>query len=273
MRVAAPFAIDNTANNDRIDEFNILFKEDSSIEKLVEFFELFQEKRINVCFEKYRPTTYEFKLLNASHENFYVLLTPFNISGLEGPSPEELKELNIKFFTDRTVNSWTELVHWTAVGVSEIYPAGDLLYDMDNLRNYCDNNNMGIRFVLNAVSHYTGTPEDVFFRPQDFALVEKYFDTIEFVCEGSPFDARHYNWNIFKVLHKVWFVKKKWVGELAEINIDIDYSVPCEAFPTRFFEKKLNCNYNCKKGRNCNSCTLYFEMASALKEKGLKIVT
>ena len=273
MRVAAPFAIDNAANNDRIDEFNIIFKEDSSIEKLVEFLELYQEKRVNVCFEHYNPTPYEFKLLNATHENFYVMLTSANLAGFDGPSPEELKDLNIKFFTDKLIGSWTELVNWTAVGVSEIYPAGDLLHNMDSLRKYCDDNNMGIRFILNTVPNYTGTSEDVFFRPQDFDLVEKYFDTVEFVCEASPFDARYYNWSVFKVLHKAWFVKKKWIGDLIEINVDIDYFVPCEAFPSRFFEKKLNCDYGCKKGKSCNSCNLYFEMAHALKEKGLRIAT
>ena len=48
MRVAAPFAIDNTANNEHIDEFNVVFKGDNSIEKLCEFLELYQEKS-NLC--------------------------------------------------------------------------------------------------------------------------------------------------------------------------------------------------------------------------------
>ena len=265
MRVAAPFALDNAANNERIDEFNVIFKEDNSIEKLCEFLELYQEKRVNVYFKDCKPTQYELKLLNASNDNFYVMLSPTSVDA------EELQNFGIKFFSGRLINSWTELVNWTEIGVSDIYPAGDLLYDMDALRKYCDKHNLGIRYVLNIVPQATGTPEDVFFRPQEFELLNKYFNTVEFICDGDPFDARHYNWNIFKVLYKVWFVKHKWIGDLAEINIDIDYPVPCEAFSARFFSKKLNCNYNCKKGKICNSCNLYYDMAIALKNKGLKI--
>lgn len=271
MKVAAPFAINNTTNNERIDEFNIIFKKDSSIEKLVEFLELYQEKRVNVCFKKYNPTAYELKLLKATHNDLRIMLTSFNLAGLEGPSPEQLRELGVKFFTDEAINSWTKLVHWTNIGASEIYPAGDLLYEMDSLRKYCDDNNMSIRYTLNTIPYCTGMLEDVFFRPQDFNLIEKYFDTIDFICEGSAFDARHYNWSIFNVLYKAWFTKHKWIGNLSEINIDIHYSVPCEAFPARFFEKKLNCGYGCKKGKKCNSCSLYYNMAMQLVDKGLRI--
>ena len=154
MRVAAPFALDNAANNERIDEFNVIFKEDNSIEKLCEFLELYQEKRVNVYFKNYKPTQYELKLLNASNDNFYVMLSPTSVDA------EELQNLGIKFFSGRLINSWTELVNWTEIGVSDIYPAGDLLYDMDALRKYCDKHNLGIRYVLNIVPQATGTPED-----------------------------------------------------------------------------------------------------------------
>lgn len=267
MHIAAPFALDNASNNERIDEFNIIFKEDSSMEKLVEFLELYQEKRINIYFERYKPTQYELKLLNASNDNFYVALSPGSVDA------EELKNLGVKFFSCRLISSWTELVNWTGVGVTDIYPAGDLLYDMDALRGYCDKHSLNIRYTLNAIPSLMGEPEDVFFRPQEFELLDKYFDTVEFICDGDPFDARHYNWNMFRVLYKAWFVKHKWVGDLAEINVDIDYSVPCEMFPSRFFEKKLNCNYGCKKGRSCNSCSLYYNMALNIREKGLRIAT
>lgn len=267
MRIAAPFALDNASNNERIDEFNIVFKEDSSMEKLTEFLELYQEKRINVYFDGYKPTQYELKLLNASNDKFYIMLSPHSVDA------EELQKLGVKFFSGKLINSWTELVNWTGVGVSDVYPAGDLLYEMNTLREYCDTHNLGIRYTLNIIPFAMGEPEDVFFRPQEFELLDKYFDTVEFVCDGDSFDARRYNWNIFRVLYKAWFVKHKWIGDLAEINIDIDYSLPCEALPARFFEKKMNCGYGCKKGKHCNSCNLYYTMALNLRDKGLAIAT
>ena len=269
MKLAAPFALDNVKNDERIDEFNIVFKKSNSFEKLIDFLEMFPDKRVNIMFTDYSPTAYQFKMLNAAHENVYVVFSDIILLN----DFSTVRQTDTKFYTINPINSWSELAYWTQQGVSEFYPAGDLLHEMDALRHYCQEHNLKTRMIVNCITGSINPVQDVFFRPQDFDLVDNYFDTVEFICNALPFDARQYNWNVFNVLYKAWFVKKHWIGALNQINSDVEFTLPCETIPDRFFSKKLNCGFMCMKGRKCNSCALYIEMAETLADKGVRIVS
>lgn len=268
MRVAAPFALDCPCK-DAIDEFNLLYKQDSKLEKMFVFFQEHPNKRINVFFENHLPTVTTLIALSAAHKDFHAC---FDFNPYEKEFFDKLKEQGVKFYFSLPAYNFTSLKRFLSFGVSDVYLAEDLFYHMDTVKKICDDKNVNIRIILNEV--ITSIP-DVYspiFRPQEFELLDKYFGTGEFTCgSDSLFNPRSYNWNQFNVLYKSWFKKHKWIGQLGEINNSINFDFPCSSFSTNYFGPKMNCGGTCFQGRSCNHCQNLYDMALLLKDKGLII--
>lgn len=268
-KLAIPFHLNNEINDD-VKEFNILFyKNKNNIEKLIDFIQEYEDKRINIEFPEgiHMPTL---KSVNKISDNVYCRMNPVDVVKLE-----ELKKNNIKFFFNSTMlaYNYTTLASLIRLGVSDVYIADDLCYNMSDVKAICEQHNIQTRLILNhipATSLDAGMdPRSPIFMPKDLDNIDKYFDVFEFDC-GTPYD-----WTKFEVLRRVWFDKKDWHGQLGEINDDIEQDFHCDVIYPDFIDIKLNCGRRCDKrvSNPCRKCESVIEIGEILKKKNVRFVS
>lgn len=268
MRIAAPYAIEFN-HKEWLNEYNLIFKPRNKLEDMIRFINDNQDKRLNIWFKDNSFNLEYIKTLDKLHPHIYVVFKDPYRAVMEQVAV--LIANNIKFYFDLFASNYSELQFYLSLGCTDIIPAGDLMYDLPNVRSACDKHNANMRIVLNRIMAYPNefTIKDPFFRPQDVELVEQYFDTAEFTCGPSDFDPTEFDWRTFKVLYRHWFEKRIWIGDLGEINYDITFAFPCRCMRDIFFAHKVKCQLKCYKGSACNHCENYYKMALNLQEKGL----
>lgn len=251
-----------------VDQYNIIYNDETTAEHLFDFLASYPDKRINVLFKNTIPADTVLSIANKVHPQFHVHVRPTL-------NPQsfitKLSSLGIKYYLDTPVSSWTQLHQFVSLGVSDIYIGGDLFHELPEARAICTENNISTRIILNKIPS-TDLPADpcsAFFVPQDYDTIDKYFDTGEFF---DPFDAVNCDSRAIKTLFKTWYDKKKWIGSLQEINQDIAFSLPCASYDPSFTLKKITCGGRCLRGRPCNHCASTVHMLNSLAEKGVKIV-
>lgn len=259
MKLAIPF-FNHFELNDRADEFNIYFNpEENSFEKLLDFLDKFQEKKVNV---EYRAA-FDIKTASALfrvNDN-----VRFRLRAEHMGSIRQLKEKGIPFFYDLSLAcvSWSDLkVQVELEGVQCIYIADDLVYQLPQVSQYCKDHNVEIRVILNRIPltrrMLMESPIAPVYRPNDYSLLNQYYDVAEFDC-GKPYD-----FNKLKVLYRVWFLNKDWFGNMQEINSDVAYNFPNRAVPPMYLSSRINCGLKCLKGSTCNKCEQLLSIALGL---------
>lgn len=204
MKLATPFDL-NVDYIKNTNEFNILYKsETATLDKLISFFENYLDIRINIEFEDEIKIEY-LKILQKIHNDFAVRI----ISSSQAKKITELKENNIKFFFDNDFlpcYSFALLDMMISLGVSDIYISDILCYNMEKVKELCEQNNIQIRLVLNLIPQLSPNKNtDIkapIFNPRDREELDKYIDVAEFEC-GSPYD-----WHKEFVYYKAWFIKE-----------------------------------------------------------------
>lgn len=268
MGLAAPFKL-NSEYDDAITEFNIKYdKNKNSLDKLIEFVSEYPDRRINIEFIQGVELSV-LKVLTSVHEDIAARLINF----AEVSNVLELAENGYQFFFDRTLlptYDYTNLDFLLSIGVSDVYIADDLCYNLQEVHEFLQEKNVKSRLVLNKI------PSTVYdkgrnlrspiYRPQDLETLSQYYDVFEFDC-GSPFD-----WVKFDVLYRSWFVKEKWVGDLREINDDLEIEFPCLSIVPEFTRYKNNCDKQCIKRVNCpcKKCQQFIEIGQELASKGIR---
>lgn len=266
-KLAAPFKIYNE-RNDRIAEFNVHFdKNKNSFEKFLEFIDLYKDKRINVTFFGEFPFGVV-SSINKISDNVYVRLTSDNFMAYK-----KLQEEGYRFFFDSSYPAYNKamLDCLISMGSSDVYPADDLLYNLRDLRSYCDSRGVRTRVILNRIPSTTfdsGTNcKSQIYRPQDREYLDLYFDAYEFDC-GKPYD-----WAKFDVLFRAWYEKEKWNGDLSEINDDLEIQFPNFAVLPELTSIKSNCERRCdsRAGNKCDKCEQYLLIGNDIANKGMYI--
>lgn len=268
MQLAIPFKLFNDKYDAVADEFNILFRESrNSQEKLIEFVETYPEKRINV--EMDRIDVSFLGILNRAHDRVYVRLTDIS----DTQYVDALKEKGVRFFFDSSAIAATSVYHLSyliSLGVSDVYLADDLLYDLQNARDIADSNEIGLRLVLNVVpttlpiTDYDKAP---WFPPDSIDIIEPFIDTVEFNC-GEPYD-----WGAFGVYYRAWFERKMWHGDISEIIKDLRIFVPDDSlFTQELINYKIQCRKKCtNKYNKCDRCPKFVAIAQEMAEKQIGI--
>lgn len=265
--VSVPFKLKNL-RNDRVAEFNITFDKDkNSFDKLLEFIDLYKDRRINIDFKgRYFPTNIALSVQKVS-DNTYIKLLPEQVQNLP-----ELQENNCRYYFGAANSAYNliSLEDMINLGVTDIYPADDLLYDIKHTKEICDNAGIGMRLVCNRIpstalnrgSNY----KSPLFAPQNRQLLDDYFSCYEFDC-GNPYD-----WAKFDVLYRAWFEREGWNGDLAEINDDLRLSFPLLTIPQYLVSHKLSCKHHCSRPNSmCDKCDQYVRAGIGLTKKGLYI--
>lgn len=265
--IAVPFKL-HFPQMDNVSEFNIKYTPDkNSFEKLIEFIKTYDaDYRINIEFPQDIDMSV-IKSVNSISDNVYIRVTRNILYHLD-----KIVNTECKFFMDATlpVSSLIVLHDMIKLGVTDVYIADDLCYNLDEVSEYCHENNVGLRCVLNLIpstSLNKGTdPKSMFYRPQDITFLMERYDCFEFDC-GDPFDQY-----VFNSLYRAWFVQSWWDGNLKEINKDLKIDIPNNALLEAFTFYKSTCKLRCiKSNAHCHKCELTLKLANTLKEKKLRI--
>ena len=289
MKLATPFQL-HCPYEDVIDEWNINYdpykytktdklnqaankKEESQMlfDKLISFIEAYPNKRINIAIRDSDIPINHLVTLNKLHSNLYIRLNLYQF-----PQAEKLKEKEIKFFFDNTVpvSTFILLDELIRLGVSDVYIADDLCYNLDKVAIRCKRDNVQVRLILNRIPATTPTAySDVrapIFTPRHFETLDQYIDVAEFDCFYSD-ESDAYNWNIFNVLYKAWFKKHDWYNDLREINKDLEIFYPVRQEMPAFIDRKIECERRCVYKNTCRKCDTVMELARDLYDDGVYV--
>ena len=173
----------------------------------------------------------------------------------------ELSERGLRFFPDIPCYDYTMLEALMMVGATDFYPHDDLLHDLPDVARISKDSHMGMRLVLNripATSPLRGSlPTHPIYMPQDRTYLDRWFSAYELDC-GEPFRE-----NMFNVLHRAWFERMEWKGDLSEINPDLAIQYMCPSILPDLVEKRARCHHRCVRmsGSRCDICNSVLDLS------------
>lgn len=252
----------------KVKEYNIVYRtDDSRMDDLIDFVSLPFVERVNVEFMGKIPIKIV-QTVNKIKDCIYVRILPH-----QWVVVDKLQEEGIRFFFDSniTAGSYCKLDEILEMGVTDVYISDDLTYNLKEVQDYCHKRNVQLRLVVNRIPMTTinkgSDLRSPIYRPQDMSTLKRYYDVFEIDC-GKP-----YNWHIFNVEFKSYFVNEYWHGNLAELNRDITLfgGFPNDHFHNAYTLGKLNCQRVCSQRitNHCNKCEQYYDIAKTFIEKGV----
>lgn len=268
MELAIPFKFYNKEYNDIAAEFNINYNEEhNDKEKMPGFVEQWSDKRINLNTQNFDLEL--FKQINKLHPDFALRLT--SEDQLEWIPA--LKENNISFFFDPeaiSVSSLYTLNYLIELGVSDVYIANDLFYNLPQIYQIIHDHGIKTRWIFNRIATTVPIQETAkapWIPPDATEIVEPYIDIYEFDC-GDPYD-----WHKFDVYYDAWIKNQDWYGNLQEIILGLNIFVPENSLMGYDWIKyKTQCNFKCvRKDALCKKCLQYVEIADKLNEKHIAL--
>lgn len=260
MQIAIPFQA-NGKYNDCVDEFLISYSDRNNFNNLINFVSSYSDKTISIDIKK----DIDFKEIETLNKIGKIKII---LPSRKWQLYSEFNNKNIDFyFKEGLIASNYHQLHFIlSLGVSDIYIADDLCYELDKVRKYCADNGTKMRVVLNTVPHTMISPKDkeiVFYRPED-NFWREYYDIAEFNIKDD-------NWNLLKVLYETYFIDKKWLGNLQEIIIGLPFAVYNKALVPEFNDYKINCKLKCKNRHSiCRKCSQLLSISNLLAEKNIR---
>lgn len=276
MKLAVPYpGSKSPIPEDAIDEYNILFSEDSKKEKLLSFLRINKNKRVNVSFNKGAISAQEIVDFFSGFDNLYVRIHQYDEIALN-----LFRENNIKYFFDRSMSIYSYLLlDWCIKqNPTDVYIADDLCYNIKEVSELLHKNGISLRIILNRcpiTNIYTlNSPIAPIYSPQDIDYLSIYYDVAEFDCVPDGVNLSNtqaFNWNMFETLYKRWFIKKEWTEDLSYINKDIYFSYLPNSIPKEVIENKLGCRLKCMTSHltKCSRCERYAEIGKTMATQDL----
>lgn len=269
MKLAAPFRL-NYKWNDRIDEFNIDYVGGkSTVDDVIAFANKFSGKEINVL-PLGSSTPGEMLSIGHACDNVKIRLPP----GF-GLSPTDAANVGVRTFYDFSMPAYNlrSLHAMLASKVSCVYVADDLMHDLWEVRALCDKAGVELRVVANRVATTKKCDglamTDVALRPDDFDMLSRCVDIIEFDCYGKSRDD--FNWGMFDVTASAWLDKHTWAGDLCEINRDVRYHVMNQMILPKLNDMKVRCKSKCMlHDGECHLCDDAYELSCRLQRKNIR---
>ena len=236
-----------------IDEFNIDFKNKQI--KLKQFLDLYaQSQRVNIRLPKnYTPEDVD--LLVSAYEHGY------NIRVVVPPLPG-LQKLTIPFYCSDPCWTWDQFMSCVSLGVTDVFISGDLGFELDKVSKVAKENNIQVRCYANIAQSngwedWSDGIKQFFIRPEDMEIYGDYVDVIEF------YDSVERQ----NVLYEVYFKNKEWNGKLREIIQGVKNDVNnYYLLGEEFAKRRIRCERNCLKGKNCKLCDGLIELANSLED-------
>ena len=207
-------------HQNKADEYNITFiNKPNNFDNLMEFLSSHLDDRFNITIDtsEYSFDYAKLKVLNAIHHKLYFIVPP------KEEICSKLTEYDIKFYFNASsaATNFRSLEQLAKIGVSSVYIADDLCYDLKRVRAACDKYGLELRWILNAIpSFFSNKTMDVrapIVLPECVDELAKYVDVGEFEENKS--------WARLGVLHKIWFIKKQWRENLRAIYPELEIDI------------------------------------------------
>lgn len=183
---------------------------------------------------------------------------------LIAPEVEEcMKHLKVPYYVGDTVTNFAQMHYLITKGVSEIYVAEALCFDLRRAKRTCDRYGVKLRAFPNVAQSEVKdiNPLHKFFiRPED---VEEYSDCIDTLEFWGPLDRQ-------ATLHKI-YTKGVWFGDLNDLILDLNLSFDSRRIVPGFAQARKTCDQKCLKGGSCAICDRMLNISKLLEEKDLII--
>ena len=172
-------------------------------------------------------------------------------------------ELDVPYFFGKYATNLDELKELCTWGVSDVYIAEGLGFDLKRAKALCDHYNIRIRAFANVSQ--TNTPGEsslfgFFITPQDAEWYSKYIDVIEFF--GPP-NRQGILLDIYK--------SGQWYGDLKPLIIGLDATLDTKYLMPIFSFARSNCRKECYTSSDCKICNDLMRIHALLKDNNLII--
>lgn len=264
MRLAIPFKR-HFELNDKADELNIYYDPKlQDFNDLLTFAQTYEDKTINIRYRNSLDTKTAISLSKiCPNVRFVVTMSDIN-------SLEKLRENNVKYYfsEDYPCRSFKDLQSYVcALGVCSVYVVDDLCYNLPSVRRFCKTHGVDVRIVLNKVPITVTSADDptiMVWIPQDYHMMNQYFDVAEFDCGKD----KGYDFHKLKVLYRSWFERHDWAGDMREICKGIPYRYVARTILPGTNDSKIRCGLGCvRNGWKCTKCLQILELSDHLVEK------
>lgn len=259
----------NDTNN--IEEISFNF-EDIELVKLIEKIQEYSNKRIILDVEvaklsKGNECLDTLKMLYDAYKNIVLRLDFSNINVIR-----KLKKLDIPFFLrySAIADSFDRMEAICALGVTDVYVAGEICFSMDRVKSIADKYEVAIRVLPNVVRH-SGQVRELFYqnldsltsfwiRPGDLYLYEDYVDIIEFFAPD----------NLQETYYEMYFTEVGYKGNLSIAIDGLNEDIKNTCIPSEFTEARLNCGKRCRFNE-CHKCHKYAALAKLMLDNDLEV--
>ena len=251
------------------DEISIIYNKQDS--QLISFLQEHLNQRIILIVKDIEDflQAEEWKKLNAIHEKYSAFNFAVCFKNLctfqEAPSALQhcMQELKVPFFTGHIVTNFDQLQYLCNLGVSDVYLAEDICFDLKRARAVCERYKVQIRAFPNVgqCSVKSGPALKKFFiRPEDVEVYSDCIDTLEF---WGPLDRQVTLLQIYK--------KGIWFGDLKDLILDFDLSFDSKTIIPDFARIRKNCGRRCMKGEHCSICDTMYQISQKLADRNIII--
>lgn len=250
----------------QVAEFNIDFKTNKD-KRLINFLQQYStnHQRVNIRLSKEDDIEKAIELLTGIKEKY----PNFNIALILEPSliyssiftSKLVCELKCPAYFETIFFTWESLAEAAAAGVSEVFVGGALGFDLEKVREFCDEHNLRVRAYVNlASSSWFGMTKNsfktFFIRPEDIDFYSQYIDTFEFY---KSLDEQNIN-------YRIYVIEKKYPGPFKEF---IKYYTSDEdnhfIYPKNFADMRHNCKQRCFSKNNCHYCDSVATLGAEIK--------
>lgn len=194
------------------------------------------------------------------HKNFAVKLSLYQETYLE-----IIKENKIPFFFAEGADTWDKLAYITEAGAADVYIVNDFGFDMQNISDFCKQNNIKIRVIPNVVQtsatleNNLDTFKMFYIRPEDVYFYSSFVDTFEFdgLLEKQP---------VYISIYK----EGKWNDDLSLLILGLEKSIQNNTIIPTFAERRSNCRKLCWL-KKCHLCDNITSLSQVLTKNNLAI--
>lgn len=271
LKLAIPYHLNYEPLNSQVQEFNIYYDKRNRLNGLIDFVHEYPDVRINVEFNG-KPDFTVVDTIDKITNQVYYRINENQLRYLQ-----EFKKRDAKFFFDSTVVAYNlcSLQSMIEMGITDVYIADDLWYNLKEVSEYCLKHKVHIRLILNHIPATYPTrgidPKAPIFTPQDMWILDQYVDMFELDL-GDP---NHFNEAKCEVLYRRWFKSNDWLGQLNEINEDVQMDWPCSSYLTDLVIYRICCGRRCNSRvtNHCSKCEQFLDIARTLRDHDIKIRT
>ena len=177
---------------------------------------------------------------------------------------EQIKDAGLPFYINTPVDNLDTLRYLIDLGVSDVYIANEMGFNLKKVSEFCHNNGVKVRVYPNVaqsgINTYTMDSITKFFiRPDDISAYEEYVDVFEFFGNLVSQD----------VLYDI-YSDGRWQGDLNDLILDLNKEINCMNLFPDFGEHRIKCEKRCMIDK-CNYCMIADSFAKELKKKDIYI--